>query len=363
MISFRCPCGERLTVAAKHAGTVVMCPTCQGRVTASAGGWSDRSSGGRLSYKRRVALQARFDFARHTRMAGIALGVLMLATMVIPLPADGGQMQMPYQWRAIRTTPGMLVLVLGTWSAGALAIVAAMLPPGLKRSVAFLVAASMALGMPIAAMLAAPNGVKLLGELVSQFRKLGNLQALGAWVSILALLSLGHARLQIGGGPAVRICQGVFAAVLVVVFGLLTIKAFDQAQAAAKASPAVAIVMISGLSITIQPWIWIAATLLGCVSLLVGGLAALANACRAKMSRGLAATSLLLIYVPLGMAVVLAIGIPFRAIGGNGLAVGSLACFLVLPRFLLGSLAGATLIAACVRARLDRSEHRLEIVN
>ena len=364
MISFRCPCGERLTVESKHAGTVVMCPTCQGRVTASAGSsavdWSARSRrGGQSSYRRRVALQARFDFGRHTRIAGIALGVLMLATMVIPMPRAGMTMQMLCKMRGVvGSTPGMLLLVLGTWVAGGGAIAAAMLPAGLKRSVALLVVAGLAVGLPIVALLSAPNEVTALREFVSQFRKIKSLYALGAGVSIFALLAVGHARLQVGGGPAVRICQGIFAAVMVTVFGILTVKAFGQASHAARASQDAAII-----GFKVQIWVWIISILLSCISLLVAGLAALANACLPKMSRGLAATSLLLIYIPLGMVVVLAIGIPWRAGGVEGLAAGSLVCFLVLPRFLLGSLAGAALVAACVRARLDRVEDQgLEVL-
>ncbi len=358
MIWFTCPCGERLVVEAQHAGTAVICPTCQGQTTAphaEPGGadWSRRSAGtGMATYKQRLTQQARADFAGRTRLAAIVLGLLMLATMAIPVADAGGRTRMPCQWRAVGTTPGVLALVVGTWAAGAAALVAAMLPAGLPRSTALLCAAGMAVAGPLAAALIAPDGLAALRDLSAEIRRMKALSILagvGATVSIFGLLAVGHARLHITGGTALRICQGLFAVILVAVCAPLTVNAFSEVRHLATASGKT----IAVFGFQVLSWVWVISVFLNCISLLVAGLTSGANACRRKISRGMAATSLLLIYIPVCTAASLSLGIPLRAGGLEGLAIGSLACLLVGPRFLLASLAAATFIIARARARLE----------
>lgn len=361
-MAFRCPCGERLAVETRYAGTVVMCPTCRAHVQAPQSGARGSLGGGRAAYRQRLAQQARANFARRTRLAGIILGALMLATMVIPAP-EGSRTRMVCQWRSVATTGGVLVLVLGTWVAGAGAIVAALLPAGLKRSTVFLCVAAVAMVMPLAALLVASGGAGSGKDLAGMFRPMKSLRVLaviGATVSIFGLLAVGHARLQIGGGVRLRACQGAMAVILLSVFGPLTVQVIAQAAKLARASGE----MMAVFGFETRLWVWTVTIFLTCVSLLAAGLAAGANACRRRMSRGLSTTSLLLIYIPLGMAAALAMGIPLRAAGVEGLAIGALACFLILPRLALASLAAATLIVACVRAgRTTGRDQGLEVLN
>ena len=147
--------------------------------------------------------------------------------------------------------------------------------------------------------------------------------------------------------------------ILVAVFAPLTVKAFSHADMLAKSMDKT----MASFAIHIPPWLLVASVFLNCVSLLIAGLTSGINACLSRTSKGLVTTSILLIYILLGMAAAMTVGIPWRAAGVKGLAVGSQWCFLVLPRFVLASLAVAAFVVACVRAKLDRPVQVLEVVD